>query len=112
MGWYSKHDGSLHKFVPSVAKACYNPFVKVAGNVIAGILARPFPELRELPPNHLRIRTGVGNQILNMCQRTKGLVKLGQHLHNHSPALLHQSWMYNIFEKEKSTNTGRLSGQK
>ena len=65
MAWYSKHDRMFRKFVPSVAKASYNPLVKLAGNAIAGALARPFPELRELPPNHLRIRTGVGNHIIN-----------------------------------------------
>ena len=65
MAWYSKHDRMFRKFVPSVAKASYNPLVKIAGNAIAATLARPFPELRELPPNHLRIRTGVGNRIVN-----------------------------------------------
>ena len=65
MAWYSKHDRMFRRFVPSVAKASYNPFVKMAGNALAGVLSRPFPELRELPPNHLRIRTGAGNRILN-----------------------------------------------
>lgn len=65
MTWYSKHDRMFRKFVPSVAKASYNPFIKIAGNAIAGVLARPFPELHELPPNHLRIRTGAGNRIFN-----------------------------------------------
>jgi SAM-dependent methyltransferase len=65
MTWYSKHDRILRKFVPSVAKASYNPFLRVAGNAVAGVLCRPFPELRELPPNHLCIRTGVGNRVFN-----------------------------------------------
>jgi SAM-dependent methyltransferase len=65
MAWYSKRDRIIRKFVPSVAKASYNPFVKLAGNAIAGVLSRPFPELRDLPPNHLRIRIGTGNRIFN-----------------------------------------------
>jgi len=52
------------KFVPSVARISYNPVVKMAGNAIAGLLSLPFTELRGLPPNHLRIRIGVGNRIL------------------------------------------------
>lgn len=65
MGWYSKHDRIFRKIVPSTAKASYNPVVKLGTNVIAGLLSRPFVELRELPPNHLRIRTGAGNRIVN-----------------------------------------------
>ena len=65
MAVYSKHDLIFRRFVPSVAKISYNPFVKIAGNAIARVLARPFPELRDLPPNHLRIRIGTGNRIFN-----------------------------------------------
>jgi hypothetical protein len=52
------------KFVPSVARISYNPVVKMAGNAIAGLLSLPFTELRGLPPNHLRIRIGIGNRFL------------------------------------------------
>ena len=62
---YSKHDRIFRKLVPSVAKLSYNPVVKIAGNAIAWILALPFPDLRDLPPNHLRIRIGTGNRIFN-----------------------------------------------
>jgi SAM-dependent methyltransferase len=65
MAFHSKHDSLLRKFVPSVARLSYNPFFKVAGDAIARALARPFPELRELPPNHLCIRIGCGNRIFN-----------------------------------------------
>src|SRR6266446_8558588 len=65
MAFYSKHDRIFRRFVPSVAKASYNPFFKIAGDAIARVLARPFPELRDLPPNHLCIRVGSGNRILN-----------------------------------------------
>ena len=65
MELYSKYDRLYRRFVPSVAKLSYNPVAKAAGNAIARILALPFPELRDLPPNHLRLRIGVGNRILN-----------------------------------------------
>jgi SAM-dependent methyltransferase len=65
MAWYSKYDRLFRKFVPSIAKISYNPIVKITGNSISQMLAQPFPELRELPPNHLRIRTGAGNHIFN-----------------------------------------------
>jgi SAM-dependent methyltransferase len=61
----SKYDRIYRKFVPSVAKLSYHPVVKAGTNAIARVLALPFPELRELPPNHLRIRVGAGNRILN-----------------------------------------------
>jgi SAM-dependent methyltransferase len=38
---------------------------KIIANTIAGILSQPFPEVRELPPNHLCMRTGAGNQLFN-----------------------------------------------
>jgi SAM-dependent methyltransferase len=61
---YSSFDRKLRKFLPSVAIASYNPIVRIAGDAIANMLAIPFRELRDLPPNHLRIRVGVGNRIL------------------------------------------------
>ena len=65
MGLFSKYDRIYRKFVPSVAKLSYQPVVRVSGDAIATMLALPFPELRNLPPNHLRIRIGAGNRILN-----------------------------------------------
>jgi SAM-dependent methyltransferase len=65
MAFQSKYDSVLRKFVPSVARLSYNPFFKIVGDAIASALARPFPELRELPPNHLCIRIGCGNRIFN-----------------------------------------------
>jgi SAM-dependent methyltransferase len=61
----SKYDRIYRRFVPSIAKLSYNPLIKVFGNAIAKMLALPFPELRDLPPNHLRIRIGAGNRIVN-----------------------------------------------
>jgi SAM-dependent methyltransferase len=62
---YSKYDRICRRWVPSVAKLSYNPVVRAAGDAIARILALPFPELGDLPPNHLRIRVGAGNRIFN-----------------------------------------------
>jgi SAM-dependent methyltransferase len=42
----------------------YNPVVKVVGDAFSNIVSLPFTELHNLPPNHLRIRIGVGNRIL------------------------------------------------
>ena len=65
MALYSRYDHIYRKFVPSIAKLSYNPIVKAGGNAIASMLALPFPELRNMPPNHLRIRVGSGNSLFN-----------------------------------------------
>ena len=65
VAFYSRYDRILRKFVPSIAKASYNPVVATVGDVLSGVLALPFPELGDLPPNHLRIRIGAGNRIIN-----------------------------------------------
>jgi SAM-dependent methyltransferase len=65
MGFYSKYDRIIRKFAPSVAKASYHPLVRIVADTVSSALSLPFPELRELPPNHLRMRIGVGNRILN-----------------------------------------------
>jgi SAM-dependent methyltransferase len=38
---------------------------KVFGNLAANILGFPYQEFRKLPPNHLRVRVGVGNKVIN-----------------------------------------------
>jgi hypothetical protein len=42
LGFYSKYDQVLRKFVPSLAVVSYNSFVKIAGDAIARMLAWPF----------------------------------------------------------------------
>jgi SAM-dependent methyltransferase len=49
--------------VPSVAVVSYNRLFALACDVIATILSWPFKDLRDLPPNHLRLRVGSGNQL-------------------------------------------------
>lgn len=65
MGFYSKYDRIWRRFVPSLAKVSYNSLAKIAGDTIAKTLGSPFPELKQLPPNHLRIRSGTGNRLFN-----------------------------------------------
>ena len=65
MALYSKHDRIYRTFVPSVARLSYNSVVKGVGDAISTVLSLPFAELRDLPPNHLRIRVGAGNRIFN-----------------------------------------------
>ncbi|MBV9479834.1 MAG: class I SAM-dependent methyltransferase [Acidobacteria bacterium] len=65
MAFYSKHDRIFRKLVPSVAKLSYNLAFKMAGDTVARIVAQPFPELRDLPPNHLCVRIGAGNRVFN-----------------------------------------------
>ena len=55
----------IRRLCPSNALLSYNPVFKVVGNAVSNILGAPFPEFRSLPPNHLRVRVGVGAQILN-----------------------------------------------
>jgi SAM-dependent methyltransferase len=65
LGFYYKYDRVFRKFVPSTARLSYNPVIKIAGDAIARMLALPFPELHDLPPNHLCLRVGSGNRIFN-----------------------------------------------
>lgn len=51
------------RFVPSLARLSYNPIFKMVVNGVGMIPAVFIRELRGLPPNHLRIRVGVGNRI-------------------------------------------------
>ena len=50
---------------PSTSKLTFNPLFRAAVNAFDVVPRLMFPEFRTLPPNHLRIRIGVGNRILN-----------------------------------------------
>lgn len=56
-------DKALRKIVPSSASLTYNPIVKRLLDFIDFIPGHMFKEFSNLPPNHLRIRVGVGNRI-------------------------------------------------
>jgi SAM-dependent methyltransferase len=51
-------------FIPSTAKLSYNPLFRLLGDMISALPCVLYPEFRSLPPNHLRVRIGVGNKLL------------------------------------------------
>ena len=58
-------DRTIRKIFPSTSKLTFNPLFKAAVNAFDILPRLVFPEFRGLPPNHLRIRIGVGNRVLN-----------------------------------------------
>ena len=58
-------DRAIRKIFPSTSRLTFNPFFKAAVNAFDVVPRLVYPEFRDLPPNHLRIRIGVGNRILN-----------------------------------------------
>ena len=58
-------DRALRKLFPSTSRLTFNPLFRAAVNATDVIPRMVFPEFRTLPPNHLRIRVGIGNRILN-----------------------------------------------
>jgi SAM-dependent methyltransferase len=58
-------DRALRKLFPSTSKLTFNPLFRSAVNACDLVPRLIYPEFRTLPPNHLRIRVGVGNRILN-----------------------------------------------
>ena len=58
-------DRALRKLFPSTSKLTFNPLFRAVVNASDFVPRLIYPEFRTLPPNHLRIRVGVGNRILN-----------------------------------------------
>ena len=58
-------DRALRKLFPSTSKLTFNPLFRAVMNASDLVPRLIYPEFRALPPNHLRIRVGVGNRILN-----------------------------------------------
>jgi SAM-dependent methyltransferase len=58
-------DRLVRKLFPSTSKLTFNPVFRLVVNAGDLVPRLVFPEYRNLPPNHLRIRVGVGNRILN-----------------------------------------------
>ncbi len=56
-------DRLARKAVPSLARLTYNPAFKWLANCFDLMPRLMFRELKDLPPNHLRIRVGVGNRL-------------------------------------------------
>jgi ubiquinone/menaquinone biosynthesis C-methylase UbiE len=63
-GWISL-DRLLRRLFPSTSKLTFNPLFRSVVNASDVLPRYIFPEYRNLPPNHLRIRVGVGNRIFN-----------------------------------------------
>jgi SAM-dependent methyltransferase len=58
-------DKMLRRLVPASSRLTYNPFFKVLVNSVDFLPRRAWKELAKIPPNHLRIRIGVGNRLFN-----------------------------------------------
>jgi SAM-dependent methyltransferase len=58
-------DRTLRRLFPSTSKLTFNPLFRSVVNASDIVPRLIFPEYRNLPPNHLRIRVGVGNRIFN-----------------------------------------------
>jgi SAM-dependent methyltransferase len=58
-------DRALRRLFPSTSRLTFNPLFRATVNAFDAMPRLMFPEYRALPPNHLRIRVGVGNRILN-----------------------------------------------
>jgi SAM-dependent methyltransferase len=53
----------LRRLMPATARLTYNPIFKVLVDSLDVIPKRMYKELSRIPPNHMRIRVGVGNRI-------------------------------------------------
>jgi SAM-dependent methyltransferase len=61
----SSFDRALRNYFPSASLLTFNPLFRAIINA-SDILPRLiYSEFRDLPPNHLRVRIGVGNRIFN-----------------------------------------------
>ncbi|MFL9828764.1 class I SAM-dependent methyltransferase [Rhodoplanes sp. SY1] len=58
-------DKLIRRLVPSLSKLTYNKGIKLALDFPDSMLKLAFPEFRKLPPNHMRVRVGVGNRLYN-----------------------------------------------
>jgi SAM-dependent methyltransferase len=58
-------DRTLRRLFPSTSLLTFNPLFRMTINAFDVVPRLVYPEFRDLPPNHLRVRIGVGNRILN-----------------------------------------------
>jgi SAM-dependent methyltransferase len=61
----SAFDRAIRRVFPSTSLLTFNPLFRTIINAFDVIPRLIYPEFRDLPPNHLRVRIGVGNRILN-----------------------------------------------
>lgn len=60
-------DRLLRRLIPSTSRLTFNPIFKIIVDSLDSplrILLPEFREFRNLPPNHMRIRVGVGNRLI------------------------------------------------
>ena len=62
---HSAIDGWIRRIVPSTSLLTFNPAFRAAARMADALPRLIYSEFRDLPPNELRIRIGVGNRILN-----------------------------------------------
>ena len=58
-------DRAICKLFPPTSRLAFNPLFKATANAFVVVPRLICLEFRDLPPNHLRIRIGVGNRVLN-----------------------------------------------
>ena len=61
----SVFDRAIRKMFPSTSLLTFNPLFRLLVNASDWPARLVFSEFRDLPPNHLRIRIGVGNRVMN-----------------------------------------------
>jgi SAM-dependent methyltransferase len=81
----------IRAFIPSSANLSYNPVFGVLGDAISAFPSLLYPEFRGLPPNHLRVRVGVGNKLL-----------FNQAYHLQVGAGFWQNWLSSCYVKASS----------
>jgi SAM-dependent methyltransferase len=58
-------DRALRRVFPSISKLTFNSLFAAALDLSDLPMKLLYPELRDLPPNHFRVRIGVGNRLFN-----------------------------------------------
>jgi SAM-dependent methyltransferase len=58
-------DRAIRRLFPSTSLLTFNPLFRTIINAFDIVPRLIYSEFRDLPPNHLRVRIGVGNRILN-----------------------------------------------
>lgn len=61
----STFDRAVRKLFPSTSLLTFNPLFRTIINAFDIVPRLIWSEFRDLPPNHLRVRIGVGNRIIN-----------------------------------------------
>jgi len=60
-----KLDRAIRRIIPATSRLTYNPLFKLFVDAFDWLPTHCYKELAGIPPNHLRIRVGVGNRIFS-----------------------------------------------